>query len=288
MTEAKNMPRITLITCPHNEETRLKGLIRNTAHVVDEIIVVAVQCTDGTVKVARKNGARIIYSNNRISEANAKKGMAQAKTEWILLMDPDERLSEGLKEEIKAAKDSTDADAYLIRRVNFMLDGFAPEKLPINQDVTRFFRRGHLLMKGIQHEHPKYLGRVKRLNEHMLHYSLMSIPEIYAKGGFYAFETQDLLEAQGRGGEMPSMRDKRIRFLFGAHGFRKMFILPIFWFFNYLFGHRTIFAGYRGIVIAAMASFCVFLEEAYHWEKQSKRKKGISIDWNSEYPERPR
>ena len=141
-------------------------------------------------------------------------------------------------------------------------------------------------MKGIQHEHPKYLGRVKRLNGHMLHYSLMSIPTIFEKTGFYSFETQDLLEKQGKVNEMPAMRDKRIRILFGTHGFRKMFILPIFWFFNYLFGHRLIFAGYRGIVIAAIASFGMFLQEAYYWEKQSKRKKGLSIDWNNEYPER--
>jgi len=39
----QNMSSITLITCPHNEEKQLEGLIKNTRDVVDEIIVVAVQ-----------------------------------------------------------------------------------------------------------------------------------------------------------------------------------------------------------------------------------------------------
>jgi len=227
-----------------------------------------------------------MYSDNRISESNHKKGMENARTEWILMMDPDERLSEELKEEIKAAKNSTDADAFLIKRINFMMDGFAPEKLAINSYVSRFFRKGHILMKGIQHEHPEYLGKVKRLNGHMLHYSLTSIPVILEKTCFYSLETQDILEKQGKGNEMHQIRDKWVVVLFGTRGFRKMFIFPIFSFFNHFFRHGLVFAGYRGFVIAAIAGFSAFLQEAYYWEKQSKRKKGISIDWSQEYPEK--
>jgi hypothetical protein len=160
-------------------------------------------------------------------------------------MDPDERLSEELKKEIKTAKNSTDADAFLIKRINFMMDGFLPEKLPINSYVSRFFKRGHILLKGLQHEHPKYLGSVKRLNGHMLHYSLISIPAILDKTCFYSLETQDILEKQGKGGEMHIIRDKGAVILFGTHGFRKMFIFPIFSFFNHYIRHGLIFAGYR-------------------------------------------
>jgi glycosyltransferase involved in cell wall biosynthesis len=87
------MPPITAILHTLNDAARL-GRALQTLHPCDEVLVIDHGSSDGTLRVARDYGARIL---NAIPGQSPCDHLAAARYDWAFYLLPSEALSEGLE-----------------------------------------------------------------------------------------------------------------------------------------------------------------------------------------------
>ena len=89
-------------------------------------------------------------------------GISKCSFEWILYLDTDERLSEGLSKGIRRLVAASDCDAYAIKRYEEVSNGKATQFFTWN---IRLYKKDAVAYKGILHEQPMIKGRLKKLLE---------------------------------------------------------------------------------------------------------------------------
>ena len=93
------MNKLTAIIPTKNEINNLEEVI-NSVRFADEIIVVDSLSTDGTYEKALTMGVKVIQREFDYYAAQKNWAIPQAKYEWILLVDADERVTPKLKNEV--------------------------------------------------------------------------------------------------------------------------------------------------------------------------------------------
>jgi glycosyltransferase involved in cell wall biosynthesis len=110
---------ISAVVLTRNEEENLPDCLASLAWA-DELLVVDSFSTDKTVELARSMGARVVQHPFRNFAAQRNFAQTQARHDWVLFIDADERASPALKEEIRSLANSGQLpgfSAYHIRRV---------------------------------------------------------------------------------------------------------------------------------------------------------------------------
>lgn len=111
----------------------------------DEILVMDLSSRDGSVAVAGAYGARIFSRDPfPIVEPLRNELAAHARGEWILALDPDERVAPGLAQILQELAQRDDLDAIVIPRMNYDL-GYPPSN-PIQryEPQLRMYRRSRV------------------------------------------------------------------------------------------------------------------------------------------------
>src|SRR5262245_14151445 len=126
MTGSRNRgPSLGVVVIAKNEERDLPGFLRNVLPWVDEVVIVDDGSTDSTAELARAAGDKVVVHARRMDEAGfagqRNAGIDVARTDWLLHMDVDERVTPGLAREIIAAIQTESFDAFRYRRLNFFL-----------------------------------------------------------------------------------------------------------------------------------------------------------------------
>ena len=93
------MKKISAVIVAHNEGKKIRDCLRSL-DFVDEIIVVLDRCNDNTKNIVSEFTTKIVEGAWEIEGQRRQIGLANAKFEWILEIDADERVSEELKNEI--------------------------------------------------------------------------------------------------------------------------------------------------------------------------------------------
>ena len=169
---AESRPRISATIITKNEEDRIEECLRSVSWC-DERLVVDSGSTDRTVERARMEGARVIERDWPGYVAQKNFALDEAKGEWIISLDADERCTPGMKDAILAAMESADGLAgfevrrhvkYLGRWINH--GGWYPDwKL-------RIVRHGKARWGGVD-PHDKLIpdGPVRQLDAEMHHFT---------------------------------------------------------------------------------------------------------------------
>ncbi|MBU3956795.1 glycosyltransferase family 2 protein [Patescibacteria group bacterium] len=176
--------KLSVIIIAKNEEKMIKDCLESVRQLADEIIYIDTGSTDKTSQIAKQYATKSInlpfkglaYSQWR------NRGLREAKGEWILYVDADERITPELRKEIQETMPNTQYTAFAIPRRNFLLGkelrwgGWWPGY------VKRLYKRDKLKRwRGELHEEPVFEGELGHLKEPMIHLQPKSIEPMLEK-----------------------------------------------------------------------------------------------------------
>lgn len=103
---------LAAIILTKNEERDLPACLRSLEGVTTEVYVVDSGSTDNTVDIARRFGARVLCNpfTNYSSQFNWALDNCGSQADWVLRIDADERLSDGLRTALDGTLQSAGAD----------------------------------------------------------------------------------------------------------------------------------------------------------------------------------
>lgn len=124
-----------------NEADRL-GPCLDSLDWVDELVVLDLESDDGSAELARRAGARVIAHPAVPIVETVRNVVGDAATgDWVLVVDPDERVSPGLADELRQMAARADLDAVVVPRMNLDF-GHAPSSpLQRYEPQLRMYRR---------------------------------------------------------------------------------------------------------------------------------------------------
>jgi glycosyltransferase involved in cell wall biosynthesis len=188
------------IVC-RNEADRL-GPCLDSVRWADEIVVLDLGSDDGSADLARAAGARVL-SHDPVPIVEAVRNVVAdaAAGEWILAVDPDERVSPGLAGELRRLAARSDLDAVVVPRMNFDFGHPASSPLQRYEPQLRMYRRAAVRWPAFPNALPQVredrLARVETRDELTLaHDRNRNIPEAIDRVRRYApAQAQAMIEA---------------------------------------------------------------------------------------------
>lgn len=150
-------PTISVVVNTLNEQRDLPYALRSVASWVDEIIVVDMQSTDDTVRIAESFGARV-FSVEPVGYADPARAfaVAQASSDWVLVLDADELIPEPLSRRLIELASEGRADVVMCPFRTFLLgEALRGSGWGISDQMhPRFFRNGSLVFRPEVHSLP--------------------------------------------------------------------------------------------------------------------------------------
>ena len=157
-----------------NEINHIEAVISNLSFA-DEIIVVDSYSTDGTFeKLSEMQNVKVILREFENFTDQRNYAIEQAKCEWILFIDADERLTpESQKEIVETVKHNNGIEAFKIPRKFMFKDKVIRFSGLQTDQVFRLFKKGVTKYRKnkLVHEILDFNGDFKVLEHDMLHYS---------------------------------------------------------------------------------------------------------------------
>ncbi len=247
------MANISAVVITHNEEDNIKDCLRSISWA-EEIIVIDAHSDDSTVEISRKFTDKVYLREFDNFSAQKNYGLSKASFDWILSIDADERVTEGLKKEIEETiqNQPTETNAFFVERLNSMYGKFVSYGQPDYQ--LRLFRKTAGRFEQPVHEEVRFVGEAGYLTNKLIHYSMRNLSEHLIKINQYT----DL--------EIKILAERGVKI--------NLFCLP--WFFlarpflrfieSYFFmkGFKD---GIRGFLLSINSMFTEFIKYAKYWEK---------------------
>ncbi|MBS0431005.1 MAG: glycosyltransferase family 2 protein [Proteobacteria bacterium] len=194
-------PRISACIIALNEADRIDACIESLAFC-DEIVVVDSGSTDGTREVAAARGARVLERGFDGYRAQKDFAVAQARHDWVLCLDADERVTAALRASIEAVRDGGFAGAagYRFARCTEYFGAFLRRGNAYPDRVLRLFDRRHGGWRGAReiHEHASVDGAVRTLAGDLEHRAYRSLDDQLARYRRYATMMAADMHARGR------------------------------------------------------------------------------------------
>lgn len=171
---------ITAVVLAKNEEKNLPQCLESIAWV-EEIIVVDDESSDKTVSIAEKAGAKVYKRKLDDFASQRNFALSRVKTEWVLLVDPDETVSPKLKEEILQAVKIKGFDGFYFPRKNINFGQWIKHSGWYPDHQLHFFRAKKGKYVGKVHERVEVKGKVGYLKTPLIHNNYQSITQYLEK-----------------------------------------------------------------------------------------------------------
>lgn len=243
---------ISVIVIAKNEEARIKVCLESVSWA-DEIILADNGSTDKTLEIAQKYTSRIVkFSGNDFAELR-NTALKEARGDWVLYVDADERVLEPLKDEILEIIQSEQYNAYAIPRRNIIF-GTEQKYGPFWPDwVIRLLKRSTLKeWRGKVHESPIFDGELGYTKNSLLHLTHRSVDHIVLKSLEWSKIDAKLRLESGH----PKMT---------AWRFLRIFITETF---NQGIIRKGFFSGTIGVMDSLMQTFSLIITYIRLWELQ--------------------
>lgn len=136
----------------------------------------------------------IVLKGKQINDFAKERNLAlkKAKTDWVLFVDSDERVSPNLAQEIKDLKPAGYSGFYL-KRKNYFLDQFVG-----TDKILRLARKDAGCWQRRVHETWKVKGKIGSLKNPLIHQTALSVFEMINKINYYSTLHAQANSAEGK------------------------------------------------------------------------------------------
>jgi glycosyltransferase involved in cell wall biosynthesis len=204
---------VSIIVPTKNEESNLERCLK-AVDWASEILVVDSQSDDRTIEIAEMYGANVtqfLYLGGWPKKKNWALENLPFKNDWVLLLDADEVLMAGGKEEIECAIRSG-MEGFWINRQFMFLGKWLKHSYYPNWNLRLFKHASGRFEKLVNgetasgdveiHEHVVVRGATGRLRSELQHYAFPSVESFIEKHNRYSnWEARLQLELQSRSSE---------------------------------------------------------------------------------------
>lgn len=179
------MPSLSAVLITLNAATQLEACLRSLTFC-DEIVIVDSGSHDGTLALARQYGARMVGSDWLGFGPQKQFAVMQAKNDWVLCIDADERVSDELKANIIAELVKPENHAYRFTRCNRFMGRYLRHGEGYPDWSLRLFHRSHAHWSDdAVHERVLTDVPIGKLHGDLLHDSAESLDSYLAKQNRY-------------------------------------------------------------------------------------------------------
>lgn len=248
---------ISAVILTKNEEKNIDACIKGLRWC-DEVLVIDDNSTDKTVIKAKTLGARVIEHalDNDFSKSR-NFALGEAKGDWVLFVDADERVSESLTFEITSSLHQKIVDfvsGFSMRRIDTMWGKQLMHGENGNVRLVRLARKNAGLWKGSVHEKWVVKGKIVELNNPLFHYPHQTVAEFLTEINYYTtIRAQELYKKGVRVHVWDIVLYPKAKFIV-----------------NFIF-KRGFLDGIPGLVVAILMSFHSYLVRGKLWQLWDKK-----------------
>ena len=181
-----------------NAAAQIEACLQSVAFA-DEVLVVDCGSTDATLALAQKAGARILHQDWLGYGAQKQFAISQAKNDWVLCLDADERVSTPLRTAIEAALMAPKAHGFDLPRCNRFMGRWLRhgEGYP-DWSLRLFHRKYGRWSEDPVHEKVELDGAPGRLQGDLLHESAEDLTRYLEKQNRYTTLQAAMLRQRGK------------------------------------------------------------------------------------------
>jgi glycosyltransferase involved in cell wall biosynthesis len=259
----------------------------------DEIVIVDGRSQDKTGQIAKKYGAKILLrENSPVFHVQKAIANSEAKSDWILQMDADERITPGMKKEIIGILEGTyygydswisplkssvnkyftvfpepkrltePASAYWLPRKNFFLGRYLKNAGQYPDPVIRLFQKGKAVLPAKDvHEQMVVHGVTGWLVSDLDHYATPHFSRYLQRENSYSS-----LKAH-------QLKDAAVKINF-FNTLNYLFIKPLGTFCGLYFRYRGFMDGFPGIIFSIYSGFHHAFSYMKLWELYKDEEMG--------------
>lgn len=180
------MNTLSVVIVAKNEAHHIEECVRSAAFA-DEILVLDSGSTDETVAIARTAGARVVQTDWPGYGPQQQRGIALARSDWVLSLDADERIPTALQAEINAALKAPQFDGYRLPRLSSFCGQFIYHSGWRPDYTLRLVRRAKAgFTDDFLHAHMTVDGTRGDLHTSLIHESYRDLDDVLEKLNRYA------------------------------------------------------------------------------------------------------
>lgn len=252
MAAADPRPRLSATIICRDEADKIRGALESV-RFCDEVVVVDSGSTDGTLEICRELADRVIERTWPGYVAQQNFARSQARGEWVLSIDADERVTPELAGEIRQVlRGAATVDGFRITRHVHYLGRWIDHSGWYPEPRVRLFRREKGSWEGVDpHYDVVVSGPLARLRGEIVHYTYDDLEDHVRT--LNRFSTILAREHRSRG-----RRFSWFALLFRPPAeFLKKYVVK-----------RGFLDGAPGFYVACLSAVYVFLKSAKLWEAE--------------------
>lgn len=252
------IPQLSCFIITYNEARRIVKTIESVRGLVDDLVVIDSESSDGTQDLAMRSGARLIEHSWPGYGPQKRFAEEQCRNDWVLNIDADEVMTPRLAREISKLFENgpPQFSGYRIYIKDVLPGDGEPRLFARTFNVVRLYNR-RVMRYSDSKTHDRVVNSghdVGQLAGMFYHFSMMNFDQMILKLNSYSN-----LQAE-------TQKEKPIGLLFA----RLIFEMPVAFIHAYIF-RGLIFGGWRGFVISVTTSFFRFMRIAKKIERHTEK-----------------
>lgn len=235
---------ISAVITTYNEAEKLKSCLESLEGFASELVIVDLGSSDNTEEIAEKFRAKL-FKHDLVTYVEMVRNYAVSKAsgDWVLLLDPDERITLKLADKLKEVAANNEYSAVNIPRKNIFFGKWIAHTNWWPDKHIRFFKKGKVKWSEKIHSYPKVDGQILELppDESLAirHFGYQSLSEFIDRQQRYAtieaeYYFQNGIRFSWRRFIWMPMREFLVRylkhrgFLDGFYGFALTFLMTVY------------------------------------------------------------
>lgn len=251
---------ISAVIITFNEEAHIRQCL-DSLSFADEIVVLDSYSTDNTTEIVREYTDNLHFRKFEGFSDQRNAAIDLTKEEWILLVDADEVITDGLAADLQNAVKQGTHNAYRMPRLTYFLGrpirhcGWYPDyqlRLALKSKAKIPYR--------LVHESMEVDGSCGVLKNDILHYSYDNLTQYIQKMVLYAHSAA----------EQKVLEKRKLKL-------SDLLLVPGLTFLKTYIARKGFLDGLHGFVLSNLSACSVFIRYAMLWEMTSvKKRKGAS------------